>query len=218
MNLIKNEWEVKPITIKTAKPFIEEWHYAHRSAAVAVACYGLYYKGDADTLHGISWWMPPPLFASKSVSDDHRSVLALSRFCLRNDRPENSGSFLISKSIKLLDKKRWTTLLTYADTGMNHDGGLYRASNWNYNGLTNKNAIWWDVENECMVSPYQNGKSYNKTEMLEMGYEYRGRYAKHKFVYPMFRKGLTHKPKSSPQLSLAFTKEGKIINPKNLEL
>ena len=110
MNLIKNEWEVKPIPKDIARPFVEKWHYAHRSGAVAVACYGLYYKGDAKTLHGISWWMPPPLFASKSVSSDHRSVLALSRFCLVDDRPENSGSFLISKSIKLLDTKRWTNL------------------------------------------------------------------------------------------------------------
>tara|TARA_R110002020_G_scaffold193468_16_gene393884 strand:+ start:1377 stop:2015 length:639 start_codon:yes stop_codon:yes gene_type:complete len=209
MNLLKNEWEVREISKDIARPFVEKWHYAHTSSAVAVSCYGLYYKGDRETLHGISWWMPPPLFASKSVSQDHRSVLALSRFCLVDDRPENSGSFLISKSIKLLDTKRWTTLLTYADTGMNHDGGLYRASNWNYNGLTGKNAIWWDNENQCMVSRYQNGKSYNTTQMREMGYELKGRFAKHKFVYPINRRRIQHEA----QLTLAFNKEGKIINP-----
>ena len=205
MRLLKNEWEVKPIHISVAKPFIERWHYAHGSARTAVACYGLYYKGDAATLHGISWWMPPPLGAAKSVSDDHRSVLALSRFCLVDDRPENAGSFLISKSIKLLDKLRWTTLLTYADTALNHNGGLYRAANWNYQRLTGKNPMYWDTDKGCMVSRKKGPKTYSRAEMLEMGYEYKGSFAKHRFVYPIYHR---RKPKPS---ELAFNKEGKII-------
>jgi len=60
------------------------------------------------------------------------------------------------------------------------------------------------------VSRYQNGKSYNKSEMIDMGYEYKGRYAKHKFIYPIYRRRLIHKPEPV----LAFTKEGKIANPK----
>lgn len=207
MRIHKGEWEVKQIESKKAKPFVERWHYAHSTSAVAVSCYGLYYKGDSYTLHGVSWWMPPPLFASRSVSTEPSRVLSLSRFCLSDDRPENSGSFLISKSIKLLDKKRWTTLLTYADTGLKHSGGLYKASNWNYVGMTGKNPIWWDNENECMVSRYQNGRSYNKSEMIEKGYELKGKFAKHKFVYPTFGRRHT----SNKQQILAFNKEGKII-------
>jgi hypothetical protein len=217
MKLIKNSWEVKQISLSVTREFVEQWHYAHGGARTAVACYGLYYKNDPDTLHGISWWMPPPLGAAKSVEKiNHRNVLALSRFCLVDDRPENAGSYLISKSIKLLDQKRWGTLLTYADTALGHNGGLYRAANWNYDGMTGKNPIYWDPVNECMVSRKKGPKTYGKQAMLDKGYEFRGKHAKHKFIYPIHgRKGIVVKPKSSEpdyvQTTLAFTKEGKIV-------
>lgn len=216
MKLIKNKWDVKQININNAREFVEEYHYAHGAARTAVACYGLYYKGDPNTLHGISWWMPPPLGAAKSVDTNHRSVLALSRFCLVDDRPENAGSYLISKSIKHLDKCKWNTLLTYADTALGHNGGLYRAANWNYDGMTGKNPIYWDPVNECMVSRKKGPKTYGKKAMLDMGYEFRGKHAKHRFIYPLSnRKGIVVKPKSAEpdyvQKELAFTKDGKIV-------
>ncbi len=209
MKLIKNQWEVKPINLSITKTFVENWHYSKGGARTAVDCFGLYFKGDPITLHGISWWMPPPLGAAKSVSSNHRGVLALSRFCLRDDRPENAGSFLISKSINMLDN-RWNMLLTYADTALNHDGGLYRASNWNYNGLTGKNPMYWDPVNDCMVSRKRGPKSYNKTQMLDMGYEHKGNFAKHRFTYTKAnRKNLIVNSRQAD--SLIFTKDGKIV-------
>jgi hypothetical protein len=154
--------------------------------------------------------MPPPLGAAKSANKDHRGVLALSRFCLRDDRPDNAGSYLISKSIKDIDKNRWHTLLTYADTALNHNGGLYRAANWNYKGLTGKNPMYWDSVNNCMVSRKKGPKSYSKTAMIEMGYEFKGNYAKHKFVYPLKRRRISNKSVGK-QFELIFNKEGKIV-------
>ena len=223
MRLIKDQWEVLPIEINEAKDFVEEWHYAHGAARTAVGCYGLYYKGDPNTLHGISWWMPPPLGAAKSVDANHRNVLALSRFCLVEGRPENAGSFLISKSIKMLDKKRWATLLTYADTACNHDGGLYRAANWNYSGMTGKNPIFWDPVNNCMVSRKKGPKTYGKQAMLDKGYEFKGKFAKHRYVYPLNkRRGIIIKPREQMltdyvQGTLDFTADGKIVPNKNTE-
>jgi hypothetical protein len=209
MKLIKNQWTVRPIQINEARGFVEQYHYAKGAAKTAVGCFGLFYKGDPNTLHGISWWMPPPLGAAKSVSEDHRSVLALSRFCLVEDRPANAGSFLISKSIKLLDK-RWSLLLTYADTALNHDGGLYHASNWNYDGLTRKNPLYWNPGENCMVSRKKGPKTYNHKEMLDLGYEYKGKFSKHRFVYPASgRKNIIVKPRK-PSPLLLFTEDGKI--------
>jgi hypothetical protein len=211
MKLIKNQWEVNQIPLKEAKSFIEEHHYARGAGKTAVATFGLYYKGDPSTLHGVSVWMPPPLGAAKSVADHHRTVLALSRFCLVPDRPENAGSFLISKSIQNLDD-RWYMLLTYADTALNHDGGLYRAANWNYNGLTGKNPLYWDPHNGCMVSRKKGPKTYNKAEMLEMGYEFKGRFAKHRFIYPRINRKniiITPRGKEGGQ-GLLFTSDGRV--------
>jgi len=209
MIVLRNKWEARPISIHQAKDFVSEFHYAQGGGNVAHACHGLFYKGDSKTLHGISWWNPPPLGASKSVSEDHRAVLSLSRFCLRPDRPDNSGSFLISKSIKLLDS-RWKTLLTYADTIKNHDGGLYRASNWSFNGLTRKNPVYWDPENDCMVSRKKGKYNFNKTQMIEMGYEYKGSHEKLRFLYQREKRNkLIINSRESD--SLIFTNTGKIL-------
>lgn len=216
MKLLKNEWEIREIPLPIADKFVEQWHYAQKAGKVAHKCFGLFYKGDPYTLHGVSVWNVPPLGAAKSVDKCHRNVLALSRFCLIEGRPENAGSFLISKSIKSLDSRKWRTLLTYADTALNHNGGLYRASNWTYEGLTGKNPMFWDPINNCMKSRKSGANNYSKTQMLKMGYEFKGNFAKHKFIYPI-KKVRRPQIQDGTQLELNFTEKGNIIIPLNLK-
>tara|TARA_R110000751_G_scaffold76140_1_gene153178 strand:+ start:991 stop:1632 length:642 start_codon:yes stop_codon:yes gene_type:complete len=209
MRLLRNEWEVKKIDLSTAKEFICANHYSGGAGNTAVSCFGLYYKRDSSTLHGVSLWMPPPLGASKSVTENHSSVISLSRFCLVKERPENSGSFLISQSMKSLDS-RWKHCLTYADTFEEHDGGLYRASNWNYKGMTKKRPVWWDEENKKMVSQKRADKWFNKSKMLELGYKHLGNFKKHKFVFQLVeRKNIQINSRASDEL--IFRADGKIL-------
>jgi hypothetical protein len=215
MKLLKNEWNIKPLKLDNAKDFISEHHYAKGAGDLATACYGLYFHSDPHTLHGVAVWNPPAYGAAIKANQDHRGVISLTRFCLVEDRPENAGSFLISGSIGKLNK-RYHTLLTYADTALNHNGGLYRASNWSYDGLTNKAPRWWCPTEERLVTQKRGKVTYNKQEMLEMGYEYLGRFQMHKYLYPRFnRKNLIITPKAKQpdyiQTSLAFTKNGKIL-------
>lgn len=216
MKILKNEWDVMPVNKDRAKEFVEEHHYAHGAGDLVTACYGLFFKGDPHTLHGVAMWNPPAYGAAIKANDDFANVLSLTRFCLVDERPENAGSFLISKSIKELDR-RWHTLLTYADTALNHNGGLYRAANWNWDGLTRANPRYWDPENECLVSRKKGKNSYNRTQMQEMGYEFLGNFKMHKYLYPRFkgRKNVVIIPKSKQpdfiQGSLNFTKDGKIL-------
>jgi hypothetical protein len=207
MKLLKSKWIVKLVNISIAKPFVEKYHYAHGASKTSVSCFGLYYKNDNKTLHGISWWMPPPLGASKSVLPENpRNVLSLHRFCLVDDRPENAGSFLISKSIKMICKKRWTTLVTYADLALKHNGGLYKASNWLYSGITKKNPLFWDNNNNKMVSRKKGSKTYSIKQMIKLGFEHKGNFSKYKFIYPM----LNRKQYGIGQRELLFTKKGNI--------
>lgn len=213
MRLIRNTWEVNQIPVSQAKDFVHEHHYSNGTSNTAVACYGLFYQGSPE-LHGVSWWMPPPLGAAKSVSKNHRGVLSLSRFCLVKDRPENAGSFLISRSIRSLDS-RWTMLLTYADQAMNHDGGLYRASNWSYNGETKKNPLWWDPETDSMVSKKKGPRTLSHAEMIDSGYILKGRFKKHRYIYPIQRSGLViQSRREQEERGLFFTNDGKIFNNK----
>ena len=214
MKIRKEHWSVKQITLTKAGGFVEKWHYAHKAGALAHRCFGLFYKGDLTTIHGVAVWNPPPPGAAKSVDKvNHQTVLGLSRFCLVEDRPENSGSFLISGGIKLLDK-RWRTLLTYADTAENHTGGLYRASNWNYSGLTRKNPVYRD-KNGHLVSRKKGPKTFGKKDMIKMGYEFKGNYAKHIFLYPRNRSGIVVAPRPAEyqQTELIFTEQGNIVPP-----
>lgn len=216
MILLKNEWDVKPLHLDDARDFITEHHYAHGAGEVATACFGLYFHNDPHTLHGVAVWNPPAYGAAIKAHEHHQGVMSLTRFCLVEDRPENAGSFLISNSISKLPR-RYHTLLTYADTALNHNGGLYRASNWSYAGLTGKAPRWWCPIEERLVTQKRGRKTYNKQEMLEMGYEFLGRFQMHKYLYPRFgqRKNIQIVPKVEQpdfiQTSLSFTKDGKIL-------
>ena len=210
MKLIKHDWEVKPIEKNCAKDFVIENHYANGCGKVIHASYGLFYKGDSKTLHGVSMWNPPAFGAAKQVCKaDPQSVLSLTRFCLVEDRPENAGSFLISKSIKMLNKN-WVQLLTYADTALNHDGGLYRASNWNYDGMTGLNGVWRDPKTNQMVSRKSGKKTRSSSDMEKLGYIYEGAFRKHKFLYNNYnRKNININSRKDDELF--FTKDGQIV-------
>lgn len=216
MKLIKNQWEVRPLNTKgtdriITEDFVEKYHYHNGMGKVCTNIFGLYYKADPNTLHGVSVWNVPAYGAAKSVSNIPNQVLGLTRFCLVDDRPENAGSFLISKSIKSLDKK-YGMLLTYADNAQNHDGGLYRASNWNYNGLTNELACWIDPVTGRGVSKKSGKNNYNNADMVAMGYKYIGKYSKHKFTYNNSnRKNLIVNSRNTD--NLIFTKDGKVVPP-----
>ena len=215
MKLIKNQWEARPLNTKgrdkiITRDFVEKHHYHNGMGNVCTNIFGLYYKGDPNTLHGVSVWNVPAYGAARSVSTNPHEVLSLTRFCLVDDRPENAGSFLISKSIKGLAKK-YSMLLTYADEEQNHDGGLYRASNWNYDGLTGKNPSYEDPVTGRGVSRKSGKNNYSKQDMLNMGYIFKGRFAKHRFIYTRVdRKGLIINSRETDN-HIFFTKDGKII-------
>ena len=61
-------------------------------------------------------------------------VLELTRLCVEDNAEPNSRSFLIARSFELLPKP--VILVSYADTGQNHVGYIYQATNWIYTGMS----------------------------------------------------------------------------------
>lgn len=210
--LKKKDWHVRPIELSEAQDFVYEHHYAHGGSNTRVSTFGLFYEGDNQTIHGISWWLPPAYGAAAYVSNDTANVLALSRFCCRPDRPENAGSYLIGQSIKMLEA-RYHTLLTYADIARQHRGGLYYGSNWQNQGLSTLQPYYYEIvkhpvtgeEIERFVSRKKGKKTYNHQEMLDMGYLFKGKFKKHRFTFN--RNGLI----IDPTEKMVFNAEGKII-------
>lgn len=129
--------------------------------------------------------------AARSIyPSDPPSVLALTRLVVQPGEPTNAASFILGASIRSIRADgRFKCLLTYADTRLGHTGAIYRATNWVYCGLTKRaHATWIDPRTGQEVSRMRGRKTMRKPEMLAKGYEYVGRFKKHKFIYLLDRR------------------------------
>lgn len=181
--LKRADWTVRSISIEAARPFIEENHYAAGASNTAVALHGLFRVGDIfdGQCLGIAWWIPPTKSAALATYPDRwQGVLALSRLAIAPGVPKNACSFLIARSIRLIDRKAWPCLVTYADKWRGHDGTIYKATGWEYLGLTKPQKTYVDRHGR-MVSRKAGPKTRTHSEMIALGAQCVGSFAKHKF-------------------------------------
>lgn len=177
------EYEVKPVEQVIAEDLIEKYHYARGGSNTRVFRHGLFKRGEPLNCLGIAWWIPPTKSCAQSSYDgDWRKVLMLSRFGLVPGMPKNAASFLLGRSIRLIESDgRWDCLLTYADEAQGHNGGIYKATNWEYVGQTNPEPMWIEPQSGRMVHRKAGSHTRTAKEMSELGYEHRGNFRKHKF-------------------------------------
>jgi len=109
-----------------------------------------------------------------------QGVLALSRFVIEPDVPRNASSFLLSRSMRLIDRDRWPFLVTYADTWRGHTGAIYKATGWSFDGMTKPEAVY--TLRGRMTSRKAGGRTRTHAEMIAMGAVCEGRFAKARFV------------------------------------
>ena len=178
-NLNAKEWEVRTIPLAEAQQLVEKWHYSKGGANTATYRHGLFRRG-VDLCYGVAWWIPPTKSAAKATYPENwRGVLSLTRLVVGPDVPKNGASYLIAASMRLIDRTRWPCLVTYADEMQGHTGSIYRATNWEYCGMTAKEATWF--KNGRMISRKAGPKTRTHKEMVDMGCEMVGRFSKHKF-------------------------------------
>lgn len=184
-HLRRADWTVAPCSQQEAREFIERTHYAAGCPNTSVARHALRAVGE-NKLCGVALWLPPTKNAAASVAgEDWRGVLALSRLCVAPGMPTNSASFLLGQSMKLLDRKTWHTLLTYADTREGHTGAIYRATNWDFLGEVPGSDAWRHRETGERRGRKRGGRNYSAAEMVEMGFERLPCMPKRKFVHSM---------------------------------
>jgi hypothetical protein len=188
-----DEWDVRPVPLAEAQALVREFHYARGGSNTAVYVHGLYSRAMddlvGDFLCGVAWWLPPTRVAAESVNrDDWKRVLSLTRMVMRPDVPKNACSFLLARSIKAIKNDgRFVSLVTWADEGEGHDGGVYRAANWAYVGANQGDDRWVDPATGRHVARKSAGKSRTVAEMTALGYVRTGRTRKHKFVLHLGR-------------------------------
>lgn len=143
--------------------------------------HGLYRIGDG-SLAGVAWWIPPTKSAALATYPKNwQGVLALSRLVLEEWVPQNGASFLLARSMRLIDRARWPALVTYADSWQGHKGTIYRASNWTHVGTTKPERTY--VLNGRMVARKAGPRTRTHQEMLDLGAEMVGAFGKEKFVH-----------------------------------
>ena len=139
--LNKNDYTVEPIETSAALKIVIEKHYLHRVAPCSKA-FGIFEKGGffGGTLMGVVCYGVPaynPILKSLCGKEELNNIYELTRLWIDDSVPKNGESFLISNSLKLLDKE---IVISYADSAYDHLGIVYQSSNWHYIGMNKRHA------------------------------------------------------------------------------
>lgn len=179
------DYEVVPIAHAAAVEMVKQWHYAQGAAKTSVYRHALRCKTDGE-LVGCALWMPPIIAAARKVSPaDPHSVLALSRLVVSPEVATNGASFLLGRSIRLIKQdKRYKTLVTYADARMEHNGAIYLATNWQFDGETAPYFAWLDSSGKQVC---KKATTNIPTAEMDRLYQRVGPFRKRRFVLDLSR-------------------------------
>ncbi len=135
--LNKDNYIVDPIDTKAALDIVIKNHYLHRVAPCSKA-FGIFEKGGffGGILKGVVCYGVPaynPILKSICGKEEMNNVYELTRLWIDDSVPKNGESFLISNSLKKLDKE---IIISYADSSYDHLGIIYQSSNWHFIGTT----------------------------------------------------------------------------------
>jgi hypothetical protein len=124
----------------TVRAFLGKWHYSNYVNIQAKEVFGLFREGTfLPEMVGVCVYTRPagPAAAQKYYAQDPDKCLELRRLCLIDDTPKNAESFFVSRTLKWLKKNTdWKFVVSYADPEQGHQGTIYKASNFKYEGVT----------------------------------------------------------------------------------
>ena len=135
---------IRPINHKTAKLWVEKWHYSKRIPTGKNICYGLFANGNlyAVIVYGIG--VNP--YQAKFLGV--KNVIEIKRMC-RSEPPIDG--FPLSKFISITSKMvakecKFDCIVAFADPEQGHEGTVYKASNFTFHGKTNPEWHLVDVD------------------------------------------------------------------------
>ena len=150
-----------------------EWllhkHYAHSIPSISFS-FGLFEIGFLIGI--VTYGTPPSSPLRKGIAGERYSsiVVELNRLVINDDAPDNSASFLVARSIRLLPAPK--IIVSYADCSQGHVGYVYQATNFLYTGLSAKRTNW-HIEGENLhgytIADKSRGKE-NRSEYMRKIY------------------------------------------------
>lgn len=141
-SIIKYDFkDIKTMTVESSslRQFFGTYHYLSHCPRG-----GLAIQGEIDGEVIVAALFSP--LARQNLPYDNATTLELSRFCIHpNYQKHNLGSWFMSKAIKMLPT-HIKTIISYSDLTHNHNGGLYKASNFKIDHIV-KPDYWYAREN-----------------------------------------------------------------------
>lgn len=136
-------FRIDPVDHKTAKAFVEQWHYSKCLPTGKNICYGLFASGVlyAVIVYGIG--VNPYQARFLGV----RSVLEIKRMC-RSEPPLNYPlSRFIAITLRFIRREyNPECIVAFADPEHGHEGTVYKASGFTRHGTTN--AEWHVIDKD----------------------------------------------------------------------
>jgi hypothetical protein len=180
---IADGWRVEMSDLSAARHLVQTYHYSRSTANTATYCHGLFDPSGIQA--GAAIWIPPTRAAAETVAGDRwQGVLCLSRLVVAPDVPTNGASFLLGRSMAMIDRHRWPNLLTYADTRLGHTGAIYRATNWREIGSVPAGDVWVHRDSGIQRGRKRGGHTLLASEMEALGFVRQPTLPKVKFVHP----------------------------------
>lgn len=234
---------VREISSSVAKEIIVKKHYTHAWTACRYSL-GIFYKtdevnalGDNEKLIGcLVYGFPVGARAANSVSDaiTKDNILELTRLYCDDGYGSNIESYALGQSFKWFreNDKMIKILISYADNGQEHLGGIYQATNWIYQGMNTDIALMpnygislsndpykW-IHSRTVFSMWGSGNlEHLRREIGKQGYKEfwrREEPPKHRYIQVLgadkkekreLLKTLKHDPKAYPKDTREFNKE-----------
>lgn len=134
--MIKQNYFVEQIDYKTAMDAVIKNHYLHRKCPCSVA-FGMFDKRTNELVGVITYGVPCSSTLLKGIcgEEEMHNVYELNRLWVSDSVPKNGESYLISSTIRKLDKE---IIVSFADSSQGHVGYVYQATNFLYCGLSAK--------------------------------------------------------------------------------
>lgn len=126
--------------------FIETHHYSKNVNGVKISyCFKVEHQG---VLVGGVLFGAMSTTAWKKFANSEEKVLELRRLVLLDSAGKNSESRVIGFCLRYIRKesRKIEVVVSYADPYHNHEGTIYKASNFKYVGLSGKDKGFLDVE------------------------------------------------------------------------
>lgn len=140
-NVRVKDFVVKPTTIQYVRDFVETWHYSANVNGLRIShVFGLFYQ---DHLIGAMIYGPLGMANTwKKYVNAENEIVELRRLCCIDHTPKNTESYFIGKTLRWLKKNTdYKMVISYADTFYNHEGIIYKASNFEHCGMTAKGKV-----------------------------------------------------------------------------